>query len=107
MKELHEVKESIKTIILKISSMTDILDRLEKVNRDQKQQKSDQNSRILVLEEEIKKLKKGMNEAKESNRSIKARINNHAAEIGAVRNNISNIRADLVCLPAIEIKEIR
>ena len=107
MKELHEVKESIKTILLKIPSMTDISDRLEKVDRDQKQQNSDQNSRILVLEEEIEKLKKGMNEAKESKRSIKASINHHAAEIGAVRDNISNIRADLVCSPVIEIKEIR
>ena len=37
MKEIHEVKESIKTILLKIPSMTDISDRLERVDRDQTQ----------------------------------------------------------------------
>jgi hypothetical protein len=107
MKDLHELKESVKTVLLKIPSLNDISDRLDKVDRDQKQQNSDQNSRILVLEEEIEKLKKGMNEAKESKRITKASINHHAAEIGAVRDSISNIRADLVCSPATEIKEIR
>ena len=107
MRNLPDLQETLKSVLVSMPSLKDITDRITQIDQDQKKENAEQNSRIIILEDEVEKLAKSMEGLKEQNRKTKATFNHTAADIGRVRDEISNARAEIECAAPEEIKAIR
>ena len=107
MRNLHDLQETLKSVLVSMPSLKDITDRITQIDQDQKKENAEPNSRIIILEDEVEKLAKSMEGLKEQNRKTKATFNHTAADIGRVRDEISIARAEIECAAPEEIKAIR